>query len=436
MSRPGLSLVGGILLAFGALASAADRFVSTQGDDALPNDCLSMSSPCRSIETALYLAESGDVLKVTRGTYDGFLFFLFAASQTVTFSGSWELDFSSRDLVTPQTKLRGFVPRAYNGNVLTATFDGFTIYGIALEAHDNSVVNLTLQNCAIRRGSESAILAVSGETAVVNVDISDSLISGNRGGLGGAVTLSAGVASTINLAMSRSTVERTRSSRGFGGAGLWTGTTGSSTISANLIDTLISRNKLGMDITGGANVTLTGSVVSRNRRGGIHTNGASVLTLTNSVIARNEAVEFSGGIHQFGPGSIDIVNSTIRENRSRCDMTGCAGGIGIGAGSADLTNAIVWGNTTPFGDAADLAIGAATVGADHSDLGDVSGSYTDGGGNISADPLCVASDDDHLTSSSPAIDTGTCTGAPATDIDGDPRPSGGGCDMGADEFVP
>jgi hypothetical protein len=37
---------------------------------------------------------------------------------------------------------------------------------------------------------------------------------------------------------------------------------------------------------------------------------------------------------------------------------------------------------------------------------------------------------------SPAIDTGTCTGAPSPDFEGDPRPTGSGCDMGADEFVP
>jgi hypothetical protein len=41
-----------------------------------------------------------------------------------------------------------------------------------------------------------------------------------------------------------------------------------------------------------------------------------------------------------------------------------------------------------------------------------------------------------LASTSPLIDAGTCTGAPPTDLEGDPRPSGGGCDIGADEFVP
>ena len=42
----------------------------------------------------------------------------------------------------------------------------------------------------------------------------------------------------------------------------------------------------------------------------------------------------------------------------------------------------------------------------------------------------------HLTAGSPCIDTGTCTGAPTTDFEGDPRPTGASCDMGADEFVP
>jgi len=74
---------------------------------------------------------------------------------------------------------------------------------------------------------------------------------------------------------------------------------------------------------------------------------------------------------------------------------------------------------------------------DHSDVGDQSGPVTDLGGNISSDPLFVAAPANiHLSPASPCIDTGTCTGAPVTDFEGDSRPSGAGCDMGADEFVP
>ena len=56
--------------------------------------------------------------------------------------------------------------------------------------------------------------------------------------------------------------------------------------------------------------------------------------------------------------------------------------------------------------------------------------------NISADPRFVSYPTDlHLSSTSPCIDRGTDEGAPATDGDGNPRPAGGGFDMGAFEAV-
>ena len=46
-----------------------------------------------------------------------------------------------------------------------------------------------------------------------------------------------------------------------------------------------------------------------------------------------------------------------------------------------------------------------------------------------------ATGDYHLAAGSAAIDRGTATGAPTTDYEGQPRPSGAGYDIGADEFV-
>ena len=51
--------------------------------------------------------------------------------------------------------------------------------------------------------------------------------------------------------------------------------------------------------------------------------------------------------------------------------------------------------------------------------------------NPSADPAAA---DFHLKAGSPAIDSGTSVGAPATDFDGNPRPWGAGIDMGAYEY--
>jgi hypothetical protein len=112
----------------------------------------------------------------------------------------------------------------------------------------------------------------------------------------------------------------------------------------------------------------------------------------------------------------------------------------VGSVALDLVNTILWGNTAPLG--GDLLVkgsGTATVNADHSDVGDVamvSGTYNDLGGSIDADPLLLSRLNPHLRATSPAIDAGTCVGAPIDDIDGDPRPSGATCDIGADEFVP
>jgi hypothetical protein len=60
---------------------------------------------------------------------------------------------------------------------------------------------------------------------------------------------------------------------------------------------------------------------------------------------------------------------------------------------------------------------------------------------VSTDPLMVnyqqnGTGDYHLQSSSPAINTGTSTDSPATDLDGYPRPYNGAWDIGAYEWHP
>ncbi len=56
----------------------------------------------------------------------------------------------------------------------------------------------------------------------------------------------------------------------------------------------------------------------------------------------------------------------------------------------------------------------------------------------SADALFAnaAMDDYHLAAGSPAVDVGAAADAPATDFEGQPRPLGGGVDIGADEHCP
>ncbi len=136
---------------------------------------------------------------------------------------------------------------------------------------------------------------------------------------------------------------------------------------------------------------------------------------------------------------VRLINCTIVDNH--CDGSG-AGGVecttGFMAGSATITNCILWGNGN------ELENCQATY------------SCIEGGGagqgNTSADPLFVDADgpdndpdtyDDnnyHLSAQSPCIDAGTngAEGLPEADFEGDPRramgPEGGIVDMGADEY--
>ena len=52
-------------------------------------------------------------------------------------------------------------------------------------------------------------------------------------------------------------------------------------------------------------------------------------------------------------------------------------------------------------------------------------------GNLSGDPMLDATW--HLSTGSPAIDTGVSTSLAAVDFEGDARPTGSGFDIGADE---
>ena len=63
-------------------------------------------------------------------------------------------------------------------------------------------------------------------------------------------------------------------------------------------------------------------------------------------------------------------------------------------------------------------------------------SETFASGNIEALPGFIDPNDVHLLASSQLLSTGSCSQAPASDIDGDLRPIGGGCEIGADEYNP
>jgi hypothetical protein len=166
--------------------------------------------------------------------------------------------------------------------------------------------------------------------------------------------------------------------------------------------------------------------------GGIASTGISVPVSLNCVIAAN----YGSGVFLDASGG-EFWNCTFAGNADS--------GVRLGeAAWCRLNNSIVWHN------------GGDAIDADAQSAATVSHCCIEGGWNgeavIAGDPRFVEigswdlngtpedlSDDGwtegdfRLQASSPCIDTGTCQGAPVDDRDGNGRPAGSSCDMGAYE---
>ena len=160
----------------------------------------------------------------------------------------------------------------------------------------------------------------------------------------------------------------------------------------------------------------------------------------NALIVDNLSGAKGGGLG-FDGCSPTFTNVTIAGNRT----SGSGGGLDVSYMSAPaLVNAIVWGNVPEQIDFDTRWFGQAIT-IDHSDIqGGQAGIVTNGlgpvhwsEGNLDLLPLFAApsAGNYRLSERSPAIGAGTPSNAPATDIDGAPRPSPAGSqpDMGAYE---
>jgi len=153
-------------------------------------------------------------------------------------------------------------------------------------------------------------------------------------------------------------------------------------------------------------------------------------TLINCIFTGNTAGEsgagtmrYGGAIYNGGNSSPVIFNCSFSGNKA----IDAGGAIYNSGASLTLTNCILWNDTAPSGKEIG---GPATV--IYSDI--EGGGYATEEGNIDLDPLFVDYPDLHVPINSPCVDAGTGSGAPAGDMDGNPRPSGLGHDMGAYEY--
>jgi parallel beta-helix repeat protein len=190
------------------------------------------------------------------------------------------------------------------------------------------------------------------------------------------------------------------------------------------------------------NATLSGNTVISNTAdsgGGLYLY-ASDATLTNTIVADNRADTAGSGLYivESWPR---LLHTTITRNGggdgsgiyvtegpndystialTNTILVSHSVGISVTAGNTAILEATLWGD------------GAWANGADWAGSGNI---FT-GTVNVWGDPAFVSLDDGdyHITAVSAARDAGVDAGV-TDDIDGDPRPQGGGYDIGADEFL-
>jgi hypothetical protein len=165
------------------------------------------------------------------------------------------------------------------------------------------------------------------------------------------------------------------------------------------------------------------NIVYRVSAYGIHLwHAATDVLIANNTVFANGSSSMGGGIvvgDGDAPGGVQVKNTKVINNivvnnprggiQQYCDSGSC-----IGTGNVTANN-LVYGNGTNIS----LRVGSAT-------------------GTISADPKFVSynpagTGDYRLQATSPAINKGTATSAPTTDILGVARPKGGAFDIGAYE---
>ncbi len=201
----------------------------------------------------------------------------------------------------------------------------------------------------------------------------------------------------------------------------------------------------GISIEDHSPTTITNAILSKNGTttagGGIYNSSYSATTVKNSVFSDNRSA-IGAAIYNQAGSSMTITNTSFSNNISPGGIKGSISNEAFGITTTlTIKNSILWDNNS----AGSISNNGGSVNVSNSI---VQGGYT-GTGNSSSDPLfanasdidgldniLMTSDDGlNLAPNSPARDTGTSVGAPATDITGFARPQGPGFDMGAYEAV-
>jgi len=387
------------------------------------NNGSSWTNAYTDLQSALSAASSGDEIWVAAGTYKPTATtdrtISFTLNNGVTIYGGFAGTETLRTQRNPSTHITtlsgeigvaGTADNSYhvvvgNGTNNTAVLDGFTITagnangassygsggGMYNSGSNPSLTNMTFStNSAIDGGG---MANVSSSPNLTNV-----IFNSNSAEDGGGMFNSGGNPVLTNVLFSGN-------SASYIGGGLF-----NTTSNPSLTNVLFNSNS-AVDIGGGMVNQINSSP-----------------NLENVTFYNNSAGNWGGGMANSN-SSPSLINVTLNANTA---ISG--GGIYNTVTSPIVKNSIVWGNTG--GELANFNGSVPVV-----TYSIVQGGYV-GTGNLEVDPLLgtLANNGGFtqtmaLGAGSPAINSGTNTGCPATDQRGVTRPQGGQCDIGAYEYV-
>jgi predicted outer membrane repeat protein len=276
----------------------------------------------------------------------------------------------------------------FRANKATCSNCGYT-YGGGI--HNASTFSVTIQgglfesNYAWQGGG---LHDESGSTSIRGVTF-----SANSAGYGGAVYAS-------HVTVENSRFMHNDAERRGGGLEAWNGAT---LVSTRFISNTAEEGG-GLSLYG-SNTTMVNTVIVDNqaalRGSGLYITGSPVQSF-HATIARNTGGDGSG-VYADSASTVAMTNTILVSQA-----------VGITATSDVIVtlNGVLWyGNTANTGGPATINVANAITGTP-----------------------AFAADGYHLTAASTAIDHGVNSGV-TSDIDGDPRPSGAGYDIGADELL-
>jgi len=438
------------------------------------------------IQDAIDHSWDGGTIWLADGTYSG--------------AGNYNLNFNdisvtvksasgpANCIIDCQNKGRGFIFQT--GEDVNAVIEGLTI------AHGAALTNLSnwwegggaiyclnggstiIRNCRIIQnaamGAYGGALFCDGGSTMIK----DCIISENSAVSGGALTCSP-VTGDTNVVLTNCVINKNTAEGAGSGGGIYSAATlalngcqitDNSAISwfeksggggvcalgiVNINDCIISGNSAqygGGIAIGGVDTTsvVSNSSISTNiaeSGGGVYLVNAANLAMKNCVV-KNSSAESSAGIYVNNQASLFLTNCTVTNNHATEEGAGITAYYGS---YANISNSIIWGNSTDDGLGEQISLPwfyirtpLSTAEVVYSDVeGGQAGVYDPCSGlawdqgNLNINPGFALEDDYHLMNGSPCIDAGTndpCGGLPASDYDGNPRPLNNVADIGAFEF--